>query len=380
MLRTNKTIIYLQPHFTLPGGANKFILETAKRLIAQGYSIVVLTGPVDKKYYKQYPTIEFHSINCPQSNTFSFWLLFPLWQYKIIKAINQYQNKILFPQVFPANWWGFIYKILYPRTLCYWYCHEPSSFIHNQYWINAIHNPIKKIIAKIINPFFKLLDKFLVRHADKIIVNSNFTKKNAEKIYHKNINAVVYPAFDTLNNTQNIDHQKENFIFTVARLTKFKKIDNLIKAFSKLTDQNLQLEIAGNGEEKNNLMQLVDQLKLKNRIIFLGTISDDELRKKMQLAKIFISTSRDEPFGITIIEAQASGTAVIADNSGGPKETIINHQTGELCDTSNVDILAETIQRLLSNDNFLRYGNLAAQHAHKNFTWETTVSQLTQIL
>jgi glycosyltransferase involved in cell wall biosynthesis len=370
----------LQPHFTLPGGANKFILETAKRLITQGYQVVVLTGSVNKNYYEQYPTIKFHRINCPQSNSFSFWLLFPLWQYKINKTINQYQDKILFPQVFPANWWGFVYKILYPQTPCYWYCHEPSSFIHNQYWINAIHNPLKQTIAKIINPIFKLFDKFLVRHADKIIVNSNFTKKNAEQIYHKSVQAVIYPAFDIVNNHQNITHQKENFIFTVARLTKFKRIDNLIKAFAKLTDQNLQLVIAGNGEEKSNLAKLVEKLKLKNRIIFLGTISDEKLKQKMQTAKIFISTSRDEPFGITIIEAMACGTAVIADSSGGPKETIINHQTGEICGTSNIDLLAQTIQKILNNNNYLDYGKQAALHAHQKFTWETTVDKLRKIL
>jgi len=62
-------------------------------------------------------------------------------------------------------------------------CHEPSAFIWEKKWINAIPSKSKRIIAKIINPLFRVIDKYLIKKSDVILANSKFTAERTKKIY-----------------------------------------------------------------------------------------------------------------------------------------------------------------------------------------------------
>ena len=277
--------------------------------------------------------------------------------------------------MFPANWIGLPYKFFHKSVPCFWFCHEPSAFIHIKKWRDAIQNPIKRTIAKILFPLLSIIDKKLATFADKIFVNSNYSKNIIQNVYKKD-SIVIYPGVDSLTYAPVSFEKKENYILTVSRLTKFKNIDLLLSAFSAIDDQTITLKIIGDGEEKANLIELAEKLKISERVNFLSNIKDKELVNYYAKAKLFILCSKDEPFGIVPIEAMACGTTVIADNSGGPSETIINDKTGKLISCS-AENLTEAINELTKDEEKLKqYSTDATAHVKTNFSWETAAEKL----
>lgn len=375
---TLPTIIYLHPHFTLPGGAGKVVLETATRLQNKGYKIVIVCGQVWDEYRRQYPDLNFQSIRSPLSSSFLFWILFPVWQMKIRKALDRYPGAILFPQVFPANWWAFLYERTHKNYSCVWYCQEPSAFIHIRSWIKAINNPIKRMCAYVLNPIFTKLDLQLAKQADYIIANSNYSKTIIESIYgHKKV-IVIYPGVSVFKEKK-AHENKEHYLLTVSRLTKFKNVDLIIRTFSTINDMQLRLKIVGRGEELHALMRLTEDLGVRARTDFLQTPDDKYLETLYQKAKIVLFASQNEPFGLVPIEAMANGTAVIADRSGGPLETIKEGETGLFYTYGDAKDLKEKILFLLSENNYQRYGEKAITWVNQRFTWDVTAENLDRL-
>lgn len=370
-----KTIIFIHPHFTIMGGAGRFTLELGKRLSSK-YKIITISQKVNQQTINNYPEISFYCINGPTTDSFLFWLLFPYWQlktYLLLKKFSQ-KNTPIFVSVFPSNWLVFPLKNLLPTNKIYWFCQEPSAFIQDQKWIDAISHPIKKFIAKLLNPIFKAIDYSLAQVPFLLFANSKFSQKKILSIYNRNSD-VIYPGIDIVSFKPIPYSQKENYILTVSRLTKFKNIDILIKAFSKITKINYRLKIVGNGEELVNLRKLCQELKIDNRVDFLTDISDKNIVNLFQKAKLFVLCSKDEPFGIVPIEAMACGTPAIVDNSGGPKETVLDGVTGKIINI-NVETLAQTINEILSDSINLKEISLNARKQALKFEWTAGIRQL----
>ncbi len=374
-----QTILMIHPHFTIYGGAGKLTLEFAKRL-SHKYNVYVIALKIDPEYIKSYPEIQFIDLHGLISSSFKFWIFLPYWRHKLFKVFNNLiskDNDIIFSGVFPANWLSFGYKSKY-KYKRYWYCHEPSAFIHIPKWRNAIDNPIKKTIAILFSPLFSLIDKLIARSYDQIFCNSKFTSDFITQIY-KQKSIVIYPGVDT-SKLKPVDLTlKKNFILSVGRLTKFKNFDILIHAFSKIKDTKIKLYIVGNGEEKGNLISQIKKYDLSKRISIKTKVDDKKLLDYFSKAKLFVLCSKNEPFGIVPIEAMAAGTPVIVDDSGGLKETVLNNRTGKIIDL-NEDSLAKTLDTLLPDQNILQTMSKQAQLQAQKFDWQVSVNNLLQYL
>lgn len=363
-----KTVVIIHPHFTIPGGAGKVVLEIGKKLSKMA-NVVCIAQKINKGYANSYQEINFQSLDGPTTDSFSFWLLFPYWQLRTWMKVNKYltpQTTILC-SVFPSNWIIFPYKLFHPKTNIIWFCQEPSAFIQDVNWINAIASPIKRVIAKLLNPIFKIIDLNLAKIPDHILANSLYSKGLIKKVY-KRESLVTYPGIDKTKFRPIPFSQKENYILTVSRLSKFKNIDVLINAFSKLSNSHYRLKIVGNGEELINLRKLCIELKVNNRVDFLANISDNEIAAIYQKAKLFVICSRNEPFGIAPIEAMACGTPVIANASGGPAETVINQKTGLLIKNIDSQNLCQAITDI--DKNLEVYSSNCTKYLSDKFNWE----------
>ncbi len=138
------------------------------------------------------------------------------------------------------------------------------------------------------------------------------------------------------------------FIFlTVAALTKNKGIDLLVKAFSETFrgNENFQLWVGGDGEQKNELVSLVDALGIGNQVRFLGLLSREGVRQAMWQANAFVSSSFVETFGVVLIEAMSTGLPVIATRSGGP-EDFVTPEVGFLVPVGDQNALSEGLNKL----------------------------------
>jgi glycosyltransferase involved in cell wall biosynthesis len=371
-------VLFVFPHFTYPGGAGKFVLETADRLAKRGLETAVLALSANADVISGYHHIQFHFVGGPLPNTFAHWIGFPSLARRIEQTISRLKPDVLFPQVFPANYWSFLYKRSHRDVPCIWFCQEPSAFVHNVNVIMGLKGPIKAATL-ISNPLFQLVDRKLVSYADKILANSQYTAGLVKKIYRQPAE-VVYPGVDIDRYTPS--WRKEEFIFVVGRLTRFKRIDLVLKAIAlaKQRGDKIPLIIGGDGEERAHLTKLAQRLKLNDRVQFAGRLSDEELLSYLRRARFVVFPTTNEPFGLVPVEAMACGTPVIVSNSGGPRETVIEGETGLLFKAGSDVDLADKMQLMWNNGDLINRMSLnARKHAEEKFGWDGVVDRLAKI-
>lgn len=373
-----KKILFLFPHFLLPGGAANSTVRFARALNEKGHTAEILCAKISADFLKENSDLKFTLLDIPHSGTFSYWALFPFWQIKINSALSKYSDYIFFPQVLPSNWWAWIFKLTHKNQKIVWNCNEPSAFIHSKTWIRAIRNSLMRIGAIALNPILKIIDIHLEKQNDFVFCNSQYSASDYEKSYHKKPNGVIYPP--SYIKSAPLSTNKQNYIFTVSRLSKFKNVDSLIEAFAKISERfpDYTLLIAGDGEEKMALEQLADKKGLKSRVKLLGKVSDEKLSQLYANARVTALCSKNEPFGLVPVESMMYGTPVIAHKSGGPLETIIDGKTGFLY--ANDDELTLCLEKMLTlgNEPYLAMQK-AAQAQAKEFDISKSVEKLEEI-
>jgi glycosyltransferase involved in cell wall biosynthesis len=140
-------------------------------------------------------------------------------------------------------------------------------------------------------------------------------------------------------------------LLSVGRLTRAKRYDRLIRAFANFCAgmQDVVLVLVGDGEERDRLEALVEELGIRGRVVFGGHLEGDRLFAWYVLAACFALPSEFEPWGAVINEALVAGVPVVCSDKVGASEWIIDASVGEVVDAS--DELALTnglIQRLAS--------------------------------
>jgi len=135
-------------------------------------------------------------------------------------------------------------------------------------------------------------------------------------------------------------------IGSIGRLTKQKGYDVLIKALPYL-NFNFNVVIAGDGEEKNNLINLSNKLKVGDKINFLGFI--DNINSLLSNVDIFVIPSLWEGFGLVAVEASAAGKVVVASNIYGLADIIEDNKNGILFNPNDHIDLANKLNYLAKN-------------------------------
>lgn len=218
-----------------------------------------------------------------------------------------------------------------------------------------------KSLGKLESFFYVLLMRIAYRCSDKVIANSNDTRQdlllykivNSEKIQVIG-NPVLSPHFQKFFSDQIqhkwLDNISYKTILNVGRLHRQKNQALLIKAFAVVHSNivNARLVILGEGEEKNRLMELINELNLSDVVELIPFQGNPYPYYKA--ADLFVLTSDWEGFGNVIVEAMASETPVISTNCpGGPKMILNNGEFGSLVDKKNTVELSEAILRELNN-------------------------------
>ena len=163
-------------------------------------------------------------------------------------------------------------------------------------------------------------------------------------------------------------------ILALGRFHKNKGFDVLLEALASIPDVFLWL--AGDGAQKQTLMRIADNLKISNRVRFLGWRSDTA--NLLAAADALICPSRHEPLGNVILEAWAQGKPVIAAASDGPKELITSGKNGFLCEIDNPTNLADKVKMLLADANLAKeLASEGRQTYERNFSKKIIVKQYT---
>ncbi|WP_440949209.1 glycosyltransferase family 4 protein [Methanosphaerula subterraneus] len=373
-------VVYLYPHFTYPGGAGIVVLETAKRLVARGVKVSIISQSGFPDLPQKYPGIHFVFVGGSLPNTISYWVNCLGIYKKVERIIDEIHPDIIFPHVFPASYWGFLYKKHNPDIPCIWFCHEPSSFVHDQRVIDGLPFPMR-FFAQLSNPVMKKIDNYLVPQADYVLVNSRFTAERCREVYGISKVEVIYPGVD-ISEFPVHPAEKEEYILCVSQLTSFKRIDLVLDALFLLKQKgiNKKLVIVGDGEEKGKLIEQSLELGLTDIVTFTGKISRDLLISYYARAQCVVFPSINEPFGLVPIEAQAAWTPVIAARSGGPMESVVDSKSGFLVKPDSVDEIVDKLLYISQNGDVAEsMGIYARKNVSSAFSWEKASEQLMEV-
>ncbi|SKA88585.1 Glycosyltransferase involved in cell wall bisynthesis [Caloramator quimbayensis] len=136
----------------------------------------------------------------------------------------------------------------------------------------------------------------------------------------------------------------------VSFLTYKKGIDVLINAFYKAFNNNksVRLKLIGDGDERKYLEEMVKKLNLQDRVLFLGNKDRNYIKDELLNSDVYVCASREETFGVSLIEAMSCGLPVISTICGGP-EDFINSKVGILIQKNNVNELTKALIDIYNN-------------------------------
>lgn len=258
---------------------------------------------------------------------------------------------------------------------------EINFFRANQ--IVTIHDVIPLLFSKYHKKqyfYFKLILKFGLKYAKYILTPSHHSKDLLMKIYNLDSNRlkVIHNGASTLNHSKTKDNTciKEDYILYVGRINKMKNISQLLIAYSKIFNKiNHDLVIIS--DDKETLDKEIEKAKLDDRVIertkLLQNVSEEKKYEVMSKAKLLISPTLYEGFGLAPVEAMAcSCPVIVSDNSCIPE---ICGDAAMYVNPYSTDSIANAIVKLIE-DNDLRLDLIErGLNRVKEFSWENSTQE-----
>jgi len=191
-------------------------------------------------------------------------------------------------------------------------------------------------------------------------------------------------CFDKNTNAQTI------CIGTVKTLKHVYGIDILLKAlsivFSDIKNEfpevsnQLNFRIVGGGTDMDELKKLAVELGIDHLTHFTGSVSHEDVPSELNRLDIYVALSRQESFGVAVVEAQAMGIPVVVSNVGGLPEVVQNGKTGFIVDSENPQKAANAIKKLILDTELRQAMSIEArQFVNANFSWQTCAKKMSDI-
>lgn len=204
--------------------------------------------------------------------------------------------------------------------------------------------------------FYRIVIRFILDKADRVIAQSGNTRENAITYYSPLRPIEIIPlAFHkpkpfAVASRTTLGFGKKDFVITsIGRVVRRKAYDVIIRALAEIKDSSVKLVIVGDGPEKRNLENLANYLGLGKRVIFTGFASDELKCQYLSNSNLFAMTSLHEGFGIVFMEAMHFGLPIVATNHGGQTDFLFDGKNALLLDVGDVNACAAHIRRFIED-------------------------------
>ena len=229
--------------------------------------------------------------------------------------------------------------------------------------------------------------------ANYVIANSKFTKEFAMKLGVKNVTVINpgcnYPIpinEEAKEFAKNIYGNASPRLITVSRLDGRKSHQNVMMTIKNLLPKfpSLKYISVGDGDERKNLLKLRKELGLENNVELIFKSTEQEKVALIEQSDVFVMPSvvykkSVEGFGITYIEAASYGKPSIGGIYGGEGDAIKSGQTGYLCNGNDLNVLYDTLLKILENDHHKKLGSNALEFS-KNFNWNKIIKKYIELI
>lgn len=387
MTSKRKSIVFFHPDLGI-GGAERLVIDAAVGLKNLGHKVTIFTshcGPTHCFDEARDGTLDVRVRGnqlFPATILGRFKILFTiLRQIHLLVAINwSGELALLQPECFFVDQLAAGLPLMrwrWPDTRILFYCHFPDLLLvsgRKRWWKRAWRVG------------FDWLEGWGMRCADRVVVNSSFTKRVVGGVWEGlGEVGIVYPCVDTREKeekgAEDVGGAEAKYLWegkkvllSINRFEKKKDIELAIRAFAELSEQDrdgLRLVIAGGydprvpenvsyhqhllalsntlGLPSTTAQNIVSALSIPSSISVLFLLSVPAQLKSLLLeaARLLIYTPSNEHFGIVPLEAMLAGVPVLAANSGGPLETVIEGETGWLRDVQDVAAWTQVMREVV---------------------------------
>ncbi|XP_047537456.1 alpha-1,3/1,6-mannosyltransferase ALG2 [Vanessa atalanta] len=397
-------ILFLHPDLGI-GGAERLVLDAALAFRSKGHEVAFYTNHHD-------PT---HCFTETKDGTFPVtvigdWIprsIFGRFKAACAYARMMFAAAYLAWYVIPAEEPTIIFCDLISLCIPFlklargpfrvvFYCHHPDKLLTTEGGL------LKKVYRAPLN----WLEEFTTARADKVLVNSKYTARVYQDAFQKikDVPDICYPSINTEFFKRTVPKCLKEIVpvgsdkFTFLSINRYERKKNLKLALQSLAElkhiiddsdwDRVHLIMAGgfdpiNLENIEHFMELTDlaaELDLVDKVTFMKSPKDVEKVSLLYNCKALIYTPSNEHFGIVPLEAMYYSKPVIAVNSGGPTETIVNDVTGFLCEP-NCQSFADAMSMLIVNPELCeRLGEAGRKRFETKFSFEAFTNQLDGIL
>lgn len=170
---------------------------------------------------------------------------------------------------------------------------------------------------------------------------------------------------------------EEPTLVYLGRLKRYKELDRVLEGMALLRDRGVEarLLVAGKGDDRSRLEERAREMGLGDRVRFLGFVSEERKRELLRRAWCTVYPSPKEGWGITNIEAAACGTPVVASDSPGLRESVVDGESGLLVPHDDPEAWADAMTRVLEDGGLRRrLAEGALEHAER-FSWERAANE-----
>jgi len=225
--------------------------------------------------------------------------------------------------------------------------------------------------------------------ADHITVISEYLKERAER-HAKDVPVSVIPngvemerfaVERDMSLRASLDiADTDKVIITTSRLVKKNAVGDLVEAMAHL-DEHVKLVVVGDGSERRALESKVESLKLKGRVVFVGSVSQEEIPKYLSIADVFCRPSLSEGQGISFLEAMAAGVPVVATPVGGIPDFLKDGVTGVFCSIKDPKSIAGSVNQILGDPSLSsKLRENAFELVKTEYKWEDLSDRLVNVL
>jgi len=264
---------------------------------------------------------------------------------------------------------------------------RPPTFYETR-GVTVVHDLIWKLFpekhSEEIIYFQELKIKKTIKNGDAIIADSECTKNDLLKLYpeiNKEKTYVIYPGisknFKPISDATNYSLQPTPFLLYVGAIEPRKNLTTAIEVFSELIKDskfsNFNFVIAGKaGWNNEDVLQSITELKLENKVKFIGFVADEELPYLYNAASLTVYLSSYEGFGLPPLESLACGTKVIAGDNSSLKETVDKEF---LVDINDKNKILEKMKYLLNNKI-----KINTKEVQDRFNWKESAKKFLEII
>jgi len=321
-------VALVHDHLTQEGGAEK-VLETLLEIYPQ--------APVFALVHH-----EKCNFNLPTKIQTSFLQKFPFsrtklpWYLSLMPTATEHHDFSNFDVVISSSSIFAKGVLCLPDTLHICYCHTPPRFLWHDSHSYIQEFRTNRLVKKLLPPVLTRLrqwDRLAASRVNHFIANSHEVQKRIAHFYNRK-STVIHPPAET--SKFFISKNIGNYFLAGGRLVNYKRFDLLVQTFNHL---GLSLKIFGTGPELDSLKK-----RARPNINFLDKVSEKQKTHLYSKCLAFLNPQHED-FGITALEAMASGRPVIAYRAGGALETVKAKITGHFFDEQYWEELADVILR-----------------------------------